>query len=593
MFTTFGSNGSSISLDSLSTKPDRACDSCRRLKIKCQRACASNLKTTCKECHQNGTKCTYNVRPVKRGRPQKRQRRLAQVGFTFDLKAGPVVHRRTRECESQGSASYDPPPPTQKPPSLGSSQTISPIPFTDFPADAVVEQDFMGDELLSPIDAVPVKTHFWKEYGAHAPPATQGFNIWSTLHEFFDTGYIIFPVVSYADVAIRLLDTPDWLAVPDLRTLLFAIRLMIACGKYRMDSRDEALLYHLIREVETSRLEYDFADPATLDAVVCSLFLFTAYNILEKHGRAFLYLDEAASLLERVMPSTEAEKERKLLVQQVMFNTEAATVKIYGTSTTQRRTREPPLNGDIVPISQLEDGIDVYSTKVAAHLLKQLTKINLAKDADTLQKLNTESHEDIEILLGSALRQHRYSRIQAADVILTRQWQLSCRFAVGDGGTNPFTRPSWSTVEHLGHVAMSWVCLLQEGELRVVGLGKLAGLIQNIAALGDLRKGRIIIGGLAGAVSREDHDRKYAPMLARLLVPMMSSLAPPLCMSGDRAFQHILPTVHREGQSSRAMSESFSNDSSSVLTEFGTSGLGHTLSDDQDDASFEQFINSP
>ncbi|KAK5050952.1 hypothetical protein LTR84_003511 [Exophiala bonariae] len=497
-------------------------------------------------------------------------------------------------CEgaSEGSPSYDPPTLTQSSRSLGGSQIIFSTPFPDFPTDAVAEEDFLSAEFLPTTEVVPGKEIFWSDPGVRTPANTQGMNIWSILHEFFDTGYIIFPVVSYADVAIRLLDTPDWPAVPDLRTLLLAIRLMIACGKYRMDSRDETLLYQLIREVEISRLEYDFADPASLDAVACSLFLFTAYNILEKHGRAFLYLDEAATLLEKTTPSTEAEKRRKLQVQQVMFNTEVATIEIYGTSTTQRRTREPSLTEDIVSVSQLEDGIDVSSTKLAAHLLKQLTKINLAKDADALQKLNNESHEDIEILLGSALQQHRYSRIQAADVILTRQWQLSSRFVLGDSGISSLARPSWSTVEHLGHVAMSWVCLLQEGELRVVGLGKLAGLIRNIAALGDLRKGRTIIGGLAGAVSREDHDKKYAPTLARILIPMMSSLTSTLSMPSEQVSQHFLPSVHGEVRSIRPMLECVSNDNPSFPVESSTSDIGEILSGQQEETDFEQFINT-
>lgn len=517
---------------------------------------------------------------------------MAQNDSTGDLNADSIMSCWSCEDAPAGSPSYNSPTLTQNSPGLGGSQIISSTPLPEFSADVAPEEDFLSGEFLPTTEVVPRKEIFWRDHGVRTPAITPGMNIWSILHEFFDTGYIIFPVVSYADVAIRLLDTPNWLAVPDLRTLLLAIRLMIACGKYRMDSRDEALLYQLIREVETSRLEYDFADPASLDAVACSLFLFTAYNILEKHGRAFLYLDEAATLLEKVTPSTEVEKRRKLQVQQVMFNTEIATIEIYGTSTTQRRTREPSLTEDIVSISQLEDGIDVSSTKLAAHLLRQLTKINLAKDADALQKLNNESHEDIEILLGSALKQHRYSRIQAADVILTRQWQLSSRFAMGDSGISSLARPSWSTVEHLGHVAMSWVCLLQEGELRVVGLGKLAGLIQNIAALGDLRKGRIIIGGLAGAVSREDHDKKYAPMLARVLIPMMSSLTSTLSLSGERASQHVLPSVHGEVRSVRPMLECFSNDNSSLPVEFSTSDMEETLSGDQEETDFEWFINS-
>lgn len=405
-------------------------------------------------------------------------------------------------------------------------------------------------------------------------------DIWSTIHEFFNTMYIIFPIVSYTEISLRLIETPDWSAVPDLRTLLLSLRLLNAAGQYRMDSQNETCFRDLIRQVESSRLDYDFADPATLDAVVCSLFLFAAYNVIEKHGRAFLYLEEAASILEAVVPADDEETRRKVRLQQVLFNTEAATMKIYGDRSRQRKVPLPPL--DAPTMTDHAFNREPESVKVAVHLLRRLTEINLAQDADALEDINVESEPDVGILYSNVLRQqHRYSRIQAADVVLTRQWHLSTKLAAQ---SRPFFVGALSrsaAVERLGLVAMSWVCLLREGELRVVGLGKLAGLANNLSCLAGPTLCRSVLGGLAGAISREDHEKNYAPSLARILMPLMSSIPSNMSMpdgeSSARAHLVRVPDA-----------ETFRLDGPQLQFDVD---LDFLVGDNREDMDFDRFID--
>lgn len=170
-------------------------------------------------------------------------------------------------------------------------------------------------------------------------------------------------------------------------------------------------------------------------------------------------------------------------VEQVLFNTEAATNKMYGSRSRQRRGRKPSLGVNVPPSA--EDGVcnGFDSVKVAPHLLKQLTEINMAEDADALERINVESQADADVLFGDNIWQQRYFRIQAADVVITRQWHLSSKLLSARVHGPAPEKQSQHSIERLGIVAMSWACLLREGELRVVGLGKMAGLARNLSVL--------------------------------------------------------------------------------------------------------------
>ena len=367
--------------------------------------------------------------------------------------------------------------------------------------------------------------------------------------------YIVFPVVSYVQLATRLVVEPVWASVPDLRTLLLSIRLLNAAARYRMKTQDKMLLSDLIHQVESSRLCYDFGDPATLDGVVASLCLFTAYNVLEKHNRAFLYLDEAITLFEMV-PVSEQEEQRRLRIEWVLFNTEAAALAIYASQNRRRRSRKPSLHITV----QQGFGADAESDRVATQLLRRLTQIHLAEDADGLEDINIESEDDMETLFGAVLREHRYSRIQAADVIMTRQWQLSSKLVASHRDRSSTSRLPAAVVEPLGIAAMSSICLLKEGELRIVGLGKLAWLAQNIYALAGQTKCQDIIRGLTGALVREDHERTFAIQLNDLILPIVCSVPPLLGPQGGNQVWQYRPSPCRTASLAPIAIESMPSD---------------------------------
>ncbi|OCT52713.1 hypothetical protein CLCR_10180 [Cladophialophora carrionii] len=348
--------------------------------------------------------------------------------------------------------------------------------------------------------------------------------IWRSVQHFFETMHVIFPVLSYTDLLSRFVLEPQWSAVPDFRTLLFAVRMVTAAGEHRMTSNNAENLKKFIEQVERSRLCYDFAECPTLDEVIISLFLFTSYNVLEKHNRAFLYLDEALSLMETVQPDGAEEDARRMHIEQVLYNTEAASFAIYAGKGRRRRAKKPMVNLEHSSIKPLRIETGEQSEQVALHLLDRLTEIHVAEDTEALRIISTASETDMKTLFGAAFGMHRYCRIQAADVAVSRQWQLSSKLVSGFRQRPGVEELRQSTIESLGNAALAWICLLKEGESRIVGLGKLSGLAKNIVALSGGRCPSYPVAGLVSAIIREDRERQFAPELADVVLPMVSTI---------------------------------------------------------------------
>ncbi|KAL6242540.1 hypothetical protein RBB50_010680 [Rhinocladiella similis] len=376
----------------------------------------------------------------------------------------------------------------------------------------VANQNDVCDELLPEmLNVSPTTLHTFEDE-----------EIRRDIQEYFDRGWFIFPLLSYEYVQSQLDTQPISKTSPEFRCLLLAIRLANATVEYRMTSENGTTLLDLIQRVETSRDDYDFAEPPTLDDVVVSTFLFVAFNILEKHVRAFLYLDEAISLLEEVKPVSEAELLRKQLIQQVLYNTEAASVAIYAHGSRRRRAKRPAKLLDKLPTTSSGSGFITQFDSLALLLLNRLSEIHLATDAEELQTTSNNLEGDLRTLFGVSLQHHQFCRIQAADVAVTHQWRLSQGIATCSAEGLSASRPSLQEIEKLGITAMAWVCSLKEGELRIVGLGKLSGLARAIHATAGNNSCDYIIAGLVGAVMKEDHDQQFTPDLAEVITSRMT-----------------------------------------------------------------------
>lgn len=340
--------------------------------------------------------------------------------------------------------------------------------------------------------------------------------------------YLIFPIVSYDALVSKVALDLNWRLDPDFRTLLYALNLFNVSADHRMQRQDPSELTVLARQVERSRLCYDFADPATLNSVVVSLSLFTAYNVLEKHNRAFLYLHEAITLFEAVPgPLSEAEESRKHRLGQVLFNTESATLAIYATDPGRRlqEARKPYITGERPSTSMTWQGPERHA---ALYLLDQLTRIHLAEDADQMTTISVEADPSqmMPAPEDTSPGQLRYWRLQSADVAITLQWQLS-RMLLGISSYKPSSgaSPRYRT-SHLGVTAISHIYSLSEGDLRIVGLGKVAGLALNLSMLANCSWQQDVLRGLTNAVLREDYEGTFGFLLDSLIVPTIPTGLP-------------------------------------------------------------------
>jgi hypothetical protein len=353
---------------------------------------------------------------------------------------------------------------------------------------------------------------------------TEG-DIWTAIRQFFDKSWIVFPVLSCDKLCRQLSMTTTWDAEPAQRTLLLAIQMINSACEYRIASENDTAFQTIIRAVEKSRLDYEFAEPATLDDVVVSLFLFVAYNVLEKHTRAYLYLDEAFSLLGVVETYHNLEAQRKHLIELVLFNTETASMAVYAHPGRQRRAKIPRITLDSMPTSSSEHGMITDYEKLALHLVTRLTKIHAAGGARVLLDDFSDS-KDLRDLLGMSLQQRQFCRIQAADVSVSQQWQLSTKLLANLRSRALTQKLAMAKAEKLGVAAMAWICSLREGELRIVGLGKIFGMLQAIRAIAGKGGCESVVSGLIGALVREDHDKKFAAGVTRLIAPMISATSP-------------------------------------------------------------------
>ncbi|KIW68744.1 hypothetical protein PV04_04667 [Phialophora macrospora] len=555
---------------------DRACDRCRRFKIRCRRLTPAKHKgqvsLPCDQCRRIGSTCRYDDKRSKRGRPKKRDSRRSGLPYdetvisfrpsplvTFqnlpnvrttladpegselppDLSYGDFISENTLERSNvvHGTAGLclltvaEPPEDNQHPDDHSlDNWNLMPVMDTEQAACTNFElrQPQMPSDCLESSAAAAQSPNGLPVF----PPATMqslfeskpDSDIWRSVQQFFETMHVIFPVLSYTDLLTRFVLEPQWSALPDLRTLLLAVRMVTAAGEHRMTANNAESLKDFIEQVERSRLCYDFAECPTLDEVIISLFLFTSYNVLEKHNRAFLYLDEALSLMETVQIVDADEQVRRMHIEQVLYNTEAASSAIYAGKSRRRRAKRPCVNHNRSSIKPLRIETSEQSERVALHLLDRLTEIHVAEDEEALRIINAASENDMNTLFGAAFGMHRYCRIQAADVAVSRQWQLSSKLVSGIRRQTGAEKLRQSTIEGLATAALAWVCLLKEGEPRIVGLGKLSGLAKNIVTLSGGKFPSYPVAGLVSTIIREDHERKFAPELADVVLPMVATI---------------------------------------------------------------------
>lgn len=347
----------------------------------------------------------------------------------------------------------------------------------------------------------------------------------------------------HLDTVLQRVGNDEHMTNCDFRTTCLSIFLLNESVAFRKNpSHGTSRLMRLVEEIESTRVRTTgshFADHPSVDASIASLVLFIAYSICDRHNLAFYCLNEAAGLLRLVdidmLDSTEVALYRR--VEALLFVTESASMLVYGKIQRNNRMVACPEN-----LSSLEASMQWYNVDYCPSLLlpAELSDIRIAsldiKAVNLLYVLvclyNATTADEISsvpmsIPAVSDIIEHGSlgsTSIQAADVDITRQWQLCLRWQqvlssrkgrAGRPRCNPSAR---YTLQIMGFTALQYSRSIRPEEYRIVGHGKLASLAMamfDVASnLGILAGCTAVIGDLIRTVYMMDYERYFAPELS-------------------------------------------------------------------------------
>lgn len=265
-----------------------------------------------------------------------------------------------------------------------------------------------------------------------------------------------------------------YLSDPDFCVLLISIRMLNEACKLRASpDRGSSTLSFLTKDVEDMRRssdDYDFSNFPSIDAVVVSIFLFTAYNVCGKHNRAFCYLTEAIGLMDMILePSAPTEIIRLQRLEYVLFVTESASVSIYGSGRNRKLARRPSsittpehtlmwYNGGNGAEAQnwIRDAERMKADEEAVKLLLLMTRLHLANKLTEVANVSVDNMMAANIAKSfdnPSNHQPLTFSTQTADVAITRQWKLASQWwrVLSAGNTLPSSTDSLQlTIQILG-----------------------------------------------------------------------------------------------------------------------------------------------
>lgn len=299
-------------------------------------------------------------------------------------------------------------------------------------------------------------------------------------------------------------------------------------------------LIQIATAIESTRASCNgdhFAECPSTNAVIVSLVLFIAYSVCDRHNLAFYHLNEAAGLLRMIDPSTLDSLDSALYrrLEAILFITESASMLVYGKA---RKNRMIPCPENL---STLESSMRWYPEQYrpssvlpsdlanihlgsldnkAVNLLYALVSLYNATTAEEISKISISSPAVSEVIEQGVLGN---ASLQAADVDITRQWQLCLRWqevlsSRKDKTSSHCAPGAGYTLQIMGLTVLQYSRAIRPGECRIVGHGKLASLataIFDIASnLGILANCTAVIGDLIRTVYEMDYERYFAPELS-------------------------------------------------------------------------------
>lgn len=347
---------------------------------------------------------------------------------------------------------------------------------------------------------------------------------------FMRNVYATLPVINLDSFTRRLNKHPGHWDV-EFCTLAFAIDMLHESYKYAVTPTIGTVKTLIcMSKIEKLRCRYDFAEHPSADTVIVSFALFVAYSVNGKSRRALLYLSEASRLVEFVQPDNWIETMRIQRLKALLFITASASTLL---SANPAWKIDVPLSSDVDELVSWYDMVGTTAIDVASQEIRELDRFAI-RQLQLMTRLHlTARNENSRDFLGEADVANSISsvtlpatpmvRIVMADLSITQLWFSSHRRRLYSDGNDDYVLQfgqSVSLAETTGRKALAWARSLSQSELRIVGLGKLVDILENMVHQCTLdphstAEVEILARDLISAICTADYGSMYATTLAR------------------------------------------------------------------------------
>lgn len=342
--------------------------------------------------------------------------------------------------------------------------------------------------------------------------------------------YATFPVINFDNFTSQLNQDQENCDI-EFRALAYALDMLHESYTYKLTpAGGTTKILSCMSRVEQIRCRYDYAEDPTANTVIVSFALFVAYNVLGRHQRALLYLLEASKLVEFTPMDSRIETMRIQRLKALLFITSSAATLLSAKSTWRVDVPSPLDVEDLISwYGGAEAPADHGASedireldRFAVHQLQLMTRMHItARHRDSWDFL-AEDHV-ANSASSVTLPATRMVRIVIADLSITQLWFSSDRQRLYDSVTyEDITKrcQPLNLAETTGRKALAWAKSLSQGELRIVGLGKMVDILENMVHLCSLDPSstaevEILARDLMAAISTADYEFTHAMTLAR------------------------------------------------------------------------------
>lgn len=346
---------------------------------------------------------------------------------------------------------------------------------------------------------------------------------------FMHNVYATLPIINFDDFTSRLEQSHDSWDI-DFSILGHALDLLHEAYIYTLTPTDgTSNIISRMSVIDQLRCTYDYAEEATANTVIVSFVLFVACSVVEKDRRASLYLSEAFKLANFARASSRIEAMRIQRLKALLFITASASALLSGDAAWRVDIPSSLRVEDLTSWYGATDASDHYVAsddirdldRFAIRQLQLMARMYIMAMEGSSRELLTE--DDVANTISSVtLPGTPTVRIVTADLSITQLWFSCDRQRRKNNNDDNITKriDAVDLPESIGRKALAWARSLSQSELRIIGLGKMVDIVENMVHLCHLcpnstAEVEILASDLMAAIGTADYELKYATTMER------------------------------------------------------------------------------